>query len=129
MATLRPYRRRELALPLLGAAVLSLLASAGCEEYGPRVYTAREYRPAERCIEASVSLGVVRTDELTSNCATCLQLDTTVYVSKVCPPHPPQALVLDPAESAECADALALLAANTGCAPEGPVDAGASDGG
>ena len=114
--------------------LLGAFASPGCEEYGPRVYTARRYRAAQACIEASVAIGVVRTDELASSCEpACLLLDSTLYVSRVCRPHPPLAVALEPQTSPDCAAALASFASKADCAAgvdggdAAAIDAGVED--
>jgi hypothetical protein len=109
-----PRQRR---LPQLVALYLCGIGAPGCEEYGPRIYTAHPYQAAARCIEASVAIGVVRTGELASSCAPqCLLLDSAVYVSVVCAPYPPRALVLDPRTSSDCAAALDVLESEAYCA-------------
>lgn len=108
-------------------AVLAL-GSSSCEEYGPRVYTARLYRVESRCLEPYTPIGVVQAGELHVDCAQCLSLDGELYVSRVCPPLPARADPLKPDASA-CALPFAAFAADTTCgASDAGVDAGLDSG-
>jgi len=104
------------------------LGSSGCEEYGPRIYTARLYRVGARCLESYTPIGVVQAGELHANCPRqCLSLDTELYVSQVCQPLPERAVPVNP-ETPACALALAAFDARATCGvPDAGVDAG--DGG
>ena len=131
---LPPFLLRVLLLlpVLLLAEALGPLA---CREFGPRVYTAHPYRAAESCVAASVPIAIVQADDLPVTCApVCLLLDETLYVSPVCEPYPSRATLLEPAFSADCASALALLAQGRLCEPlshqlaaAGSSDAGPAD--
>lgn len=113
------------------AAVLSrsllVLLALGCEEYGPRVYTARPVVAALGCLPGSVPLGVVQAGDLAADCEIrCLLLDAALYVSRVCPPLPARAIELRPDQSPACARAVSLFTARAFC---GAPDAGGSDAG
>jgi len=111
---------------VLSGSWLALLALS-CEEYGPRVYTARPVVAALDCLPGSVPLGVVQAGDLPADCeARCLLLDAALYVSRVCPPLPARAIEVQPAQSPACARAVALSAARAFC---GALDAGGSDAG
>jgi hypothetical protein len=109
--------------------VLGQASLVGCDESGPRVYTARLYRTdlaSGACLDAYAPLGLVETDELGSTCpAVCLFDRDALYVSRVCAPYPSTATLV-PAEdplgtgeggapsaaadlSAQCRAALALI--------------------
>lgn len=111
--------------PVLGSCLAVLaLASSSCEEYGPRIYTARLYRVGARCLEPYMPIGVVQAGQLQGGCAQCLALDSELYVSTLCPPLPARADAQQP-NAPVCALALAALAAQATC---GASDAGADGG-
>jgi hypothetical protein len=133
-------RRLALLLPIAGA-----LAGPSCDEYGQRIYTARPYRAGAPCLDPSVPIGAVKAGELPATCGPrCLWVDTTLYVSTVCPPLPARARETMPdatpgstrdpssgpgiAPAGQCALALALYEAQVFC-PLAPLDAGMLDGG
>jgi hypothetical protein len=72
------------------------------------------------CLGAYVPLGLVTAEELPATCdPVCLTRDGTLYVSTVCAPYPDEATLVSPADSTDCADALALIDADGGGACEG----------
>ncbi|HTV19473.1 MAG TPA: hypothetical protein VMG12_12395 [Polyangiaceae bacterium] len=90
---------------LLGAAALAL--APGCDESGPRVYTAERYSPDDGCRETYAPIGLVEAEAVSSQCPPlCLGLGGDVYVSSVCPPYPAEASI-EPDDSEACAAALA----------------------
>jgi hypothetical protein len=79
----------------------------GCDESGPRVFTAQHYRADLGCLETYAPLGLVEAGPVGALCApVCLVQDEELYVSTVCPPYPATASLGEPA-SADCAPALA----------------------
>ena len=110
--------RRLLWLVLAAA---SALLSA-CDETGPRVYTAMAYDPVAQCLAPYAPLAVVDADALAATCsAVCLTLADTLYVSEVCAPYPTGAVLVMPADSADCALALSKVGADDGsCAAQTP---------
>ena len=123
-------RARDLA----GCLAVLAFAGSGCDEYGPRIYTARSYRAGAGCLELSTAIGVVRAGELHASCPeACLSLDDALYVSTVCPPLPARALPVKP-EVPGCALALAAFRAESTCGVrdaglDGGLDAGMLDAG
>jgi hypothetical protein len=115
----RAASRRALALA-------ALLAAQGCDDSGPRVYTARLYRPGAVCLEPYRAIGLLlEAGRLASACApVCLAVGTDLYVSSVCAPYPDQASVVNPETSPVCRAALAALAAAECYARAGERDAG-----
>jgi hypothetical protein len=108
----------------LRTALLLIAASLGCEEAGPRVYTAQHYDPSAGCLDEYVPLGLVQATELDATCTpVCLRVADELYTSSVCPPYPAEASVESGADSPGCRAALAALAAEIGCA-DAPADAG-----
>jgi hypothetical protein len=106
------------------AALLVVAASAGCEEAGPRVYTAQPYDASADCLDEYVPLGLVQATELGATCApVCLRVADVLYTSSVCPPYPVEASVESGADSPGCRAALAARAAEISCA-DPPADAG-----
>lgn len=98
--------RRTLAAVLGAAAWLGLLA-AGCDESGPRVYTAQRYAADDGCLETYAPIGLVEAEAVSALCApVCLSLGEDLYVSTLCPPYPAEASV-DPEDAEGCAAALA----------------------
>lgn len=111
---------------ILGWCLAALaLCGAACEEYGPRVYTARLYRVGARCLEPYTPIGVVQAGELDVDCEQCLLLDGALYVSRVCPPLPARADAVTPDDAPACALALAAFTAELTC---GASDAGLDGG-
>jgi hypothetical protein len=103
--------------------VVLALGSWHCEEYGPRIYTARLYRVGARCLEPSTPIGVVQAGELHANCddpPQCLALDGELYVSSVCPPLPARASAMR-SDLPACVLALTAFEAKATC---GALDAG-----
>jgi hypothetical protein len=86
----------------------ALALGEGCEEYGPRVYTAAPYRVARGCLDAYAPLGLVQARDLGAQCAAvCLREGGTLYVSSVCPPYPAEATLEAADAGNECGVALA----------------------
>ena len=93
----------------LAIAMALMLAGicGGCDESGPRVFTAQHYRADLGCLETYAPLGLVEAGPVGALCApVCLVQDEELYVSTVCPPYPAEASPAEP-ESAGCAAALA----------------------
>lgn len=100
--------------PLLALALC--LLCCGCEDAGPRVYTAQLFRPDAGCLEAYAPVALVEAGDLGSGCdATCLVSGDDLYVSTVCAPYPRDFVVGDPAESPLCAQALASFLEDRSC--------------
>jgi len=92
---------------LLGAAVLFFVLAPGCDESGPRVYTAQRHAVDEGCLETYAPIGLVEAEALSALCeAVCLSLDEDLYISTLCPPFPAEASV-EPVDSEGCTAALA----------------------
>jgi hypothetical protein len=93
--------------------LLSLLSCSlvfGCEQEGPRVYTAMPFDATQGCLGAYAPLGLVEADELPATCApVCLLQSDALYVSTVCAPYPAEATVVSPSDSSDCESALAVL--------------------
>jgi len=93
----------------------------GCDQEGPRVYTAMPVDIASNCLGPYTPLGLVDANELPANCpAVCLERDHTLYVSTVCAPYPAEATQISPSDSADCKSALGLLDMDGGGACETP---------
>lgn len=93
---------------LLGAAALAL--ASGCDESGPRVYTAQRHSVDDGCLETYAPIGLVEAEAVSSQCPpVCLGLGGDLYVSSVCPPYPAEASV-EPEDSEGCSAALAAPA-------------------
>ena len=108
-----------------GCLAVVALASSSCEEYGPRIYTARLYRVGARCLEPYTPIGVVQAGELRATCERqCLSLDAQLFVSTVCPPLPARVETVN-AEVPVCALALGAFDALATC---GVSDAGVDGG-
>jgi hypothetical protein len=91
----------------------------GCNQQGPRVYTAMPVDTEQDCLGAYTALGLVDAEELPATCApVCLMQDDTLYVSTVCGPYPDEATLVTPDDSSDCQSALALLDADDGGACE-----------
>jgi hypothetical protein len=104
-------------------ALCSLLA--GCDDFGPRIYSAHPYRAQEGCVERSIVIAVVHADELPATCApVCLSFEGALYVSTLCAPYPARAAVIAPEEDPVCPAAIAALAADAVCDAEVTLDAG-----
>ena len=89
----------------LGAAALAL--ASGCDESGPRVYTAQRYSVDDGCLETYAPIGLVEAEAVSSQCPpVCLGLGEDLYVSTLCPPYPAEASI-EPEDSEGCAAALA----------------------
>ena len=103
-----PERSRRHLAALVAAA--ALVSTAGCDEAGPRVYTAQLYAVESGCLETYAPIGLVEAESVSSLCErVCLLLDEALYVSTVCPPYPAQAGV-EPEDSPACAAARAAPA-------------------
>jgi hypothetical protein len=100
----RPPRTRA---ALLGGAVWLLALAPGCDESGPRVYTAQRHAVEDGCLEAYAPIGLVEAEVSSALCApVCLSLGEDLYVSTLCPPYPAEASV-EPDDSEGCSAALA----------------------
>ncbi|WP_394844516.1 hypothetical protein LZC95_46615 [Pendulispora brunnea] len=141
---LHPPKKR--ASSIVRAAVVSALAVglgiaalASCDD-GSHAYGARAYDRARGCLGPTQSLDVVSGDDPGSNCAIkCLVprssgagAETAVYVSRQCPPYPPQfdTSGLQPG----CVEAIAALERGAFCLTDGgssqpPPDAGSTNDG
>jgi len=103
MTTLQSIGVRVCLLLCFGTVV-----SSGCEDTGPRVYTAQRYSTDGACLEPYTAIGLVQADTLASTCsAVCLRLADDLYVSTVCAPYPLDSSVEAPDEFADCAAAQA----------------------
>ncbi len=81
-------------------------ALAGCDESGPRVYTAQRHAVEAGCLEAYAPIGLVEAEALSALCApVCLSLGEDLYVSTLCPPYPAEASI-EPEDSEGCTAAL-----------------------
>jgi hypothetical protein len=110
----RQPTRRSLIVTLLGACI-GVGAGSGCEEYGPRVYTAAPYRAELGCLGPYVPIGVVQARELGSQCEpVCLSDEDTLYVSAVCAPYPAEATI-EASDASACVAALEALDAMDYC--------------
>jgi hypothetical protein len=99
--------------------VLCAGAGTGCDESGPRVFTAQRYRADRACLETYAPLGLVEAEDIGSLCEpVCLSEGEELFISTVCPPYPAEASV-EPSDSEGCAAALAASA----CDEADPVDA------
>jgi hypothetical protein len=120
-------RRGHAAHRLLGkaAAILGAVTALGCEESGPRVYTAQAYLAEAECLEQYAPIGLVEAEVLASTCdAVCLRLGAQLYVSAVCAPYPAEASLEEGQDSAECAAALEAFESELSC---DSTDAGAEE--
>jgi hypothetical protein len=78
----------------------------GCDESGPRVYTARPYRELLGCLDVYTPLSLVEARDLDARCdPVCLRLDASLFVSTVCAPYPAETTLVPP-EDETCAAAL-----------------------
>ena len=94
---------------------LTLVGLCACDESGPRVYTARLYRPDLGCLEEYAPLGLVEGGALSSQCEpVCLVLGDELYVSTVCPPYPAELSVEEPVAE-RCGAALTAVASELAC--------------
>jgi hypothetical protein len=111
----RHWRQRARRLPLLAWLGAAIGAGAGCEEYGPRVYTAAPYRAQLGCLEHYVPLGLVQARDLGSQCSpVCLREGETLYASSVCAPYPAEATI-EASDAGVCAAAVEALVTETYC--------------
>lgn len=93
----------------------------GCEQAGPRVYSAMPFDTELQCLRDYVPLGLVEAEDLPASCdPVCLTRDDTLYVSQVCAPYPAEASLVTPEVSSDCAAALASLQDGGSCDPEPP---------
>lgn len=92
---------------LLGGAAWLLALGPGCDEFGPRVYTAQRHAVDSGCLEAYAPIGLVEAEAVSALCEpVCLSLGEDLYVSTLCPPYPAEASV-EPEDSEGCTAALA----------------------
>jgi hypothetical protein len=99
---------------------LALSLLAGCNESGPRVYTAQAYRAAFNCLDAYAPLSLVEARDVSSLCApVCLRVGVSLYVSTVCAPYPGESVLAGP-DDAECAAALVAPSCEDLAADAGP---------
>lgn len=118
-------RRAERRSLWKAAAVLGALTALGCEESGPRVYTAQAYLAGAECLEQYAPIGLVEAEVLESTCdPVCLRVGEQLYVSTVCAPYPAEASLEAARVSAECAAALNAFEDERSCTP---LDAGADE--
>lgn len=94
-----------------GSAITSALLLAGicsgCDESGPRVFTAQRYRADLACLEAYAPIGLIEARDVSALCEpVCLYQDEELYVSTVCAPYPAEASLAEP-EAEDCVAALA----------------------
>ncbi|MEO6602410.1 MAG: hypothetical protein ABIQ16_21190 [Polyangiaceae bacterium] len=109
-----PLHRKSVFL-VLSACALAL----GCDQEGPRVYTAMPVNTDAHCLEPYTPLGLVTAEELPATCGpVCITRDDTLYVSEVCPPYPDDTTVVSPHDSSDCAAALTLIGVDGGGACE-----------
>jgi hypothetical protein len=88
-------------------AVFAWLALAGCDETGPRIYTARPYLPEADCLDFYTPVAQVEAGDLPPTCdPVCFHLAEQLYVSAVCSPLPSNAVLVAPEEDGNCAAAL-----------------------
>lgn len=107
----------------LKLAVVLGACATGCEDFGPRVYTAQLFQADPGCLEAYTPIGLVQAKDLGSECEpVCLRLGDALYVSTVCAPYPAEASI-EGADVEECAAALAALD-GASCEESGAEDAG-----
>jgi hypothetical protein len=113
---------------------LALLLCASCKDTISHIYAGRRYDPVGHCVDLTSSIDVVDGNDPGATCApTCLLSpptktgETTVYVSRECPPYPP--LFDTSGQSPTCADALRAYEAPIACIDGGIVipDAGGGD--
>jgi len=91
----------------VGALSVALGALLGCDESGPRVYTAQLYEPDLACLDAYAPIGLVEAEDISSLCEpVCLRTADGLHVSTLCAPYPAEATLEGP-ESTECVAALA----------------------
>lgn len=117
-----PHRRCRHGLRL---AVLLGASALACEDFGPRVYTARLFQADPGCLEAYAPIGLVQARDIGAQCEpVCLRLGAALYVSTLCAPYPAE-VSLEGADTEECAAALAALGASASCDEASAADAGA----
>jgi hypothetical protein len=94
-------------LTALGGAVWLFVLAPGCDEFGPRVYTAQRHAVDPGCLEAYAPIGLVEAQAVSALCEpVCLSLGEDLYVSTLCPPYPAEASV-EPEDLEGCTAALA----------------------
>lgn len=92
---------------LLGITAWLGVLAAGCDGFGPRVYTAQRHAVEAGCLETYAPIGLVEAEAISALCApVCLSLGEDRYVSTLCPPYPAEASV-EPEGSEGCTAALA----------------------
>ena len=110
----KPSRRLSAFLVVIGCAT-----AAGCDQEGPRVFTAMPVDTEGHCLGPYAPIGVIDAQDLPATCeATCLTLNDTLYVSEVCAPYPTDVTVVSAVDSPVCAEALTLSSADGGGACE-----------
>lgn len=104
--------------------VAPIFLALGCDESGPRVYTAQPYSDEGGCVGDYVPVGLVYGGDLASTCdPVCFTLAGQLYVSTVCQPLPNDAVVA--ADASDCPAALDAVDAGTFC---GQMAASGDDG-
>jgi hypothetical protein len=104
MTSLTLARGARLATSLFLWLGQSLLA--GCDESGPRIYTAQPYRAFLGCLDPYTPLSLVEARDVDARCdPICLRLDSSLFVSTVCAPYPTETTLVPP-EDETCAAAL-----------------------
>jgi hypothetical protein len=104
--------QKEATMKLDIAALLGVMAglaalALGCDESGPRVYTAQRHAVEDGCLETYAPIGLVEAEALSALCPpVCLSLGEDLFVSTLCPPYPAEAS-LEPEDAEACAAALA----------------------
>ena len=86
---------------------LTAILLPGCDESGPRIYTAQPYLAALGCLSAYTPISLVETHDVSALCEpVCLRIGAALYVSTLCAPYPGES-TQPPASDPECAAALA----------------------
>jgi hypothetical protein len=99
-----PARGARLATRLAPWLIVSLLP--GCDESGPRIFTAQPYRPLLGCLDTYAPLSLVEARDVHASCdPVCLRLGVSLYVSTVCAPYPGETTRVA-SDDEECAAAL-----------------------
>jgi hypothetical protein len=102
---------------------LALVGLVACKDAVSHIYPGRRYDPARKCVESTTSIDVVEGSDPGSACApTCIvsppssKGDTTIYVSKECPPYPP--LFDTSGRPPGCDEAVRAYTAGCACASD-----------
>jgi hypothetical protein len=92
---------------LLGITAWLGVFAPGCDESGPRVYTAQRHAVEDGCLETYAPIGLVEAEAVSALCSpVCLLFGEDLYVSSLCPPYPAEASI-EPDDSEGCTAALA----------------------